>query len=58
VLYDLDREAADVCGAIGLPMVRAEAVNADPLFLDMMADVVLRTIRRYEHGPPLPLVSA
>ena len=31
-------------------MVRAEAVNDDPLFLDMMADVVLRTIRRYETG--------
>ena len=45
VLYDLDREAADVCREIGLPMARAEAVNDDPLFLDMMADVVLRTIR-------------
>ena len=58
VLYDLDREAADVCREVGLPMVRAEAVNADPLFLDMMADLVLRTIRRYERGRPLPIVSA
>ncbi|OFW07219.1 MAG: ferrochelatase [Acidobacteria bacterium RIFCSPLOWO2_02_FULL_68_18] len=58
VLYDLDRGAAGVCREIGLPMVRAEAVNADPLFLDMMADVVLRTIRRYETGRPLPIVSA
>jgi ferrochelatase len=57
VLYDLDREAADVCREIGLPMVRAEAVNADPLFLDMLADVVLRTIRRYESGQPLPIVA-
>ena len=57
VLYDLDREAADVCASIGLPMVRAEAVNDDPLFLDMMADVVLRTIRRYETGRPLPIVN-
>ncbi len=57
VLYDLDREAADVCKEIGLPMVRAEAVNDDPLFIDMMADVVLRTIRRYETGRPLPLVT-
>lgn len=56
VLYDLDREAAGVCREIGLPMVRAEAVNADPLFLDMMADVVLRTIRRYDTGRPLPIV--
>jgi protoporphyrin/coproporphyrin ferrochelatase len=57
VLYDLDREAADVCREIGLPMVRAEAVNADPLFLDMMADVVLQTIRRYETGRPLALLA-
>ena len=57
VLYDLDREAAEVCRAIGLRMVRAEAVNDDPLFLDMMADVVLRTIRRYERGRPLPIVT-
>ena len=58
VLYDLDREAADVCREIGLPMARAEAVNDDPLFLDMMADMVLRTIRRHAHGRPLPLVPA
>jgi protoporphyrin/coproporphyrin ferrochelatase len=55
VLYDLDREAAAICREIGLPMVRAEAANDDPRFLDMMADVVLRTVRRYEGGRPLPL---
>ena len=55
VLYDLDREAADVCREIGLEMARAEAVNDDPRFLDMMADVVMTTIRRYERGRPLPL---
>jgi ferrochelatase len=54
VLYDLDREAAEVSRAIELPMTRAAAVNDHPLFLDMMADVVLRTIRRYERGRPLP----
>ena len=57
VLYDLDREAAEACASIGLPMVRAEAVNDDPLFLDMMTDVVLRTIRRYETGRPLSIVN-
>ena len=57
VLYDLDREAAETCASIGLPMVRAEAVNDDPLFLDMMTDVVLRTIRRYETGRPLSIVN-
>ncbi len=57
VLYDLDREAAEVCAGLGLPMARAESVNDDPLFLDMMADVVRRTIRRYEGGRPLPIVK-
>ena len=56
-VVDLDREAADVARDVGLVMTRAEAVNDDPLFLDMMADVVLRTIRRYATGQPLPLVA-
>ena len=34
-------------------MARAEAVNDDPLFLDMMADVVLKTIHRYHDGRAL-----
>ena len=55
VLYDLDQEAAAICREIGLPMVRAEAVNDDPRFLDMMADMVLRTVRRHDGGRPLPL---
>ncbi|HEY6506943.1 MAG TPA: ferrochelatase [Vicinamibacterales bacterium] len=55
VLYDLDREAAAACAEVGLPMVRAESANDDPRFLDMMADMVLRTIRRYERGRALPL---
>ena len=50
-------ESVDVCASIGLPMARAEAVNDDPLFVDMMADVVLRTIRRYETGRPLQIVA-
>ena len=55
VLYDLDHEAAHVCQTIGLPMARAESANDDPLFMDTMADVVLKTIERYKTGPPLPL---
>ena len=58
MLYDLDIEAAGVCRAIGLPMARAQAVNDHPRFLDMMADVVLRVCRRYEHARPLELVPA
>ncbi len=55
VLYDLDTEAAAICAELGVPMVRARAVNAHPAFLDMMADVVSRTVRRYERARPIPL---
>jgi ferrochelatase len=55
VLYDLDHEAASTCREIGLPFARAHTVNDDPLFLDMMADVVLSTIRRYEGTRPLAI---
>jgi ferrochelatase len=56
VLYDLDVEARDVSHEVGLSMTRAQAVNNHPRFLDMMADVVLRVCRRYEHSRPLELV--
>jgi ferrochelatase len=57
VLYDLDREAGDVCRSLGLPMSRAAAANDDPLFLDMMADVVVRTLKRYESGRALEIAG-
>lgn len=57
VLYDLDHEAAAVGREIGLAITRAETVNDDPAFLDMMTDVVLRTLRRHERGRPLPLAA-
>jgi ferrochelatase len=57
VLYDLDIEAAAVARDAGIPFVRAQAVNDHPLFLDMMADVVLNVYRRYAHGRPLELVA-
>jgi ferrochelatase len=55
VLYDLDHEAAGVARELGIALTRAAAVNDDPLFLDMMADVVLATVRRYSTGRPLAL---
>jgi ferrochelatase len=55
VLWDLDQEAAALCREIGVAMVRAEAANADPRFTEMMADVVLKTVRRYQTGRALPL---
>ncbi|MSO57237.1 MAG: ferrochelatase [Acidobacteria bacterium] len=57
VLYDLDHEAAEVCRELGLPMARAETVNDDPMFLDMMADVVFDLLKTYRTGRPLPIVS-
>jgi ferrochelatase len=54
VLYDLDTEAAALCQELGLPMVRARAVNDHPAFLDMMADVVRAAVGRYAPGRPLP----
>ncbi len=56
ILFDLDVEAAAVCRSIGLAVARAGAVNDHPRFLDMMADVVMRTWRRYEPGRPLEIV--
>jgi ferrochelatase len=58
VLYDLDVEAADVCAGLGVTMRRAAAVNDDPRFLDMMADVVRSTVARYRGGRPLPICAA
>ena len=55
VLYDLDLEAAKVCEQIGLPVVRAAAVNDEALFLDMMTEVVTDTVNRYARTTPLPL---
>jgi ferrochelatase len=56
ILFDLDVEAAATCREIGLPMARAGAVNDHPLFLDMMTDVVLRTVDRYKCGRALEIV--
>jgi ferrochelatase len=55
VLYDLDREAAEVCRAIDLPMTRSEAPNDDPLFIDVLADAVTQVRERYAGGCPLPI---
>ena len=55
VLFDLDVEAAEAARVMGLPLARAETVNDDPAFLDMMADVVMATWTQYERGVPLPL---
>jgi ferrochelatase len=57
VLYDLDIEAAAVCREMGLPMARAQALNDHPLFVEALADMVMRVVRQYEHARPLELVA-
>ena len=57
VLWDLDEEAATVCREVGIEMARAEAANADPVFIDMIADVVLRTVTRDGRGRLLRIVA-
>ena len=57
LLYDLDHEAVEVGRQLGLTMARARTVNDDPVFIEMMADVVRRTCERYRYFPPLPIVS-
>jgi ferrochelatase len=56
VLYDLDVEAAETCRDAGIAMVRAEAVNVHPRFIDALTDAVVETYERYRRGRPLPLV--
>lgn len=58
VLWDLDREALDTCRALDLPAVRARAVNDDPAYLDLMADVVRVTCARHAEHRRLPIVPA
>ena len=58
VLYDLDKEAAEVCRTLGLPMRRAAAVNDHPAFIDMLADVTRSVCSRARGGRPLPMVPA
>ena len=41
VVYDLDTEARQLCGDLGLHMVRAETVGADPRFAAMIRELVL-----------------
>ena len=57
VLYDLDVEAAHACRESGIAMVRAEAVNVHPRFIDALADAVSETWTRYQGGVPLALTS-
>jgi ferrochelatase len=58
VLYDLDVRAGEMCRQLNLPMTRAYTLNDNPLFIDMMADLVKRTWDRAHSAIPLPIVAA
>jgi protoporphyrin/coproporphyrin ferrochelatase len=58
VLYDLDHEARATCDELGVPMARAQSVNAHPAFIGTLTDAVTTTLARYAGGRALPLVSA
>jgi ferrochelatase len=40
VIYDLDTEAAALCGELGIRMVRAATVGTAPSFVRMIADLM------------------
>jgi len=40
VLYDLDTEAQQICGEIGVKMIRAATVGAQPKFITMIRELV------------------
>jgi ferrochelatase len=48
VLYDLDVEARDLCGMLGLQMVRSPAVGTHPRFVSMLCSLVAERL-----GPDL-----
>lgn len=55
VMYDLDKEAADVCRDLSVPMQRAAAVNDHHSFIDMLADITRRAYKRERLLPIVPL---
>ena len=58
VLYDLDVEAAETCGELGIAIARAEAVNVHPGFIEALSDAVAETYERYRGGRPLSVESS
>lgn len=55
VLYELDRRALPLCAELDITAVRAEALNDEPSFIDMMTDLVTRVYTRSQQGLPLPV---
>jgi protoporphyrin/coproporphyrin ferrochelatase len=53
ILFDLDTQARDLCGELGLQMVRAETVGTHPRFIRMIRELICERID--ETNPKLAL---
>lgn len=63
IIYDLDTQAQQVCGELGINMVRAATVGTHPLFVKMIRELVIERLEDAEPKavaslPPLPQVCA
>jgi ferrochelatase len=54
VLFDLDTEALELCGQLGLHMVRAETVGTHPRFISMIRELI---VERTDESQPRPAVG-
>ncbi len=57
VLYDVDIDARKVAAEHGVRLVRARAMNDDPLFIAALADVAVAGLARDEPATPMPIGS-
>ncbi|MFO0900459.1 MAG: ferrochelatase, partial [Pirellulales bacterium] len=53
VLYDLDTEARELCGELGLPMVRAATAGTHPAFVGMIRDLIVERLSGAAEKPAL-----
>ena len=58
VLYDLDTEARQLCAELGLNMVRAAAVGANPRFARMVRELILERVNGNPERPSLGTLGA
>ncbi len=58
VMYELDERAMGLCHKLGVPAVRAAALNDDPVFIDMLVALVQQTYARNSIFYPLPLTAS
>lgn len=57
VMYELDERAMGLCRELGIPAVRAAALNDDPVFIEMLADIAQQTFARSRDAYFLPITA-